>query len=221
MEKFTGDVIPLIAPLPDDMEGWVSAARTQNINILVKEKDLEVARKEVDRQSSGHYPTLSLVGRWNRDDQDGSLYGGGSDVERWEGLVELKIPLFNGFATSSKIREARLLVKAAEEELEKEIRSVTRESKAAFLGIKSSIENIKALRQAMVSNQSALDAKKEGFKAGLFPSLAVTDAERDLYQTKQEYAKSQYEYIIYSLRLKNAVGLLSQDDISIVNNWLE
>lgn len=220
-EKFQGYVIPLIAPLPDDMEGWVSAAKTQNRNILVKEKDLAVARKEVDRQRSGHYPTLSLVGRYNQDDQGGSLYGGGSDVEKWEGMVQLKIPLFNGFSTSSKTREARLLAKAAQEELEKEIRSVTRESKAAFLGIKSSIENIKALRQAMVSNQIALDAKKEGFKSGLFPSLAVTDAERDLYQTKQEYAKSQYEYIMYSLRLKKAVGLLKQEDISIVNSWLE
>ena len=73
----------------------------------------------------------------------------------------------------------------------------------------------------MISNQIALDAKKEGFKSGMFPSLAVTDAERDLYQTKQEYAKSQYEYILYSLRLKQSAGLLRQDDISIINDWLE
>ena len=220
-DKYAGDVIPLIIPLPDNIEEWVSAAKTQNLNILVKEKDLDVAEKEVFKQRSGHLPTLSLIGRWNRDDQRGSLYGGGSDIEQWEGLVELKFPLFNGFSTTSKVREARLLAKAAREELEKENRTVVRESKAAFLGIKSSIENIKALKQAMVSNQIALDAKKEGFKSGLFPSLAVTDAERDLYQTKQEYAKSQYEYIIYSLRLKKAVGLLKKEDISVVNNWLE
>ena len=220
-DKYAGDVIPLITPLPDNIDEWVSAAKTQNINILVKEKDLDVARKEVDRLRSEHLPTLSLVGRWNQDDQGGSLYGGGSDIEKWEGLVELKIPLFNGMSTSSKVREARLLAKVAREELEKENRTVIRESKAAFLGIKSSIENIKALKQAMISNQIALDAKKEGFKSGLFPSLAVTDAERDLYQTKQEYAKSQYEYIIYSLRLKKAVGLLKPEDISVVNNWLE
>ena len=219
--EFPVDVIPLIAPLPDDVETWVSAAKTQNKNILVKEKDVAIARKEVDRQKSGYMPALSLVGRWNKDIEGGSLYGGGSDVEKWEGLVELKIPLFNGFSTTSKIREARLLVRAAGEELEKETRSVTRETKAAFLGIKSSIENIKALKQAMISNQIALDAKKEGFKSGMFPSLAVTDAERDLYQTKQEYAKSQYEYILYSLRLKQSAGLLRQDDISIINDWLE
>jgi len=136
-------------------------------------------------------------------------------------VVELKIPIFNGLSTSSKVRETRLLLKAAEEDLEKEIRAITRETKAAFLGIKSSIDNINALKQAMISNQIALTAKKEGFKSGMFPSLAVTDAERDLYQTKQEYAKSQYEYIIYSLRLKKAVGLLTQEDIVTINGWLK
>ena len=134
--------------------------------------------------------------------------------------MELKIPLFNGLSTSSKVREARLLAKVAREELEKENRTAIRESKAAFLGIKSSIENIKALKQAMISNQIALDAKKEGFKSGLFPSLAVTDAERDLYQTKQEYAKSQYDYILNSLKLKRAVGLLRESDINTINSWL-
>jgi outer membrane protein len=73
----------------------------------------------------------------------------------------------------------------------------------------------------MISNQITLMAKKEGFNSGMFPSLAVTDAERDLYQTKQEYAKSQYEYILYSLRLKKAVGLLTEEDISTVNSWLK
>lgn len=218
---YTWDTIPLITPMPDNVDEWVASARRQNIDVLVKEKRVVVAGKEVSIQNSGHLPTLNLVGRMNRDIEDGSLYGGGSDLERWEGAVELKIPIFNGFSTSSKVREARLLLKAAEEDLEGEIRSATRESKAAFLGIKSSIENINALKEAMISNQITLTAKKEGFKSGMFPSLAVTDAERDLYQTKQEYTKSLYEYIIYSLRLKKAVGMLAQEDITVVNEWLK
>lgn len=218
--KYAGAAIPLIKPFPEDIEEWVSAAKKQNLKVLVKEKDLEVAKKEVERQVAGRLPSVSLVGRWNRDYQGGSLFGGQSDTEKWEGILEVKVPLFKGFSVSSKVREARLMVKAAEKELEKEIRLVTRESKAAYLGIISSIDNIQALKQAMVSNQIALEAKKEGFKSGLFPSLAVTDAERDLYQTKQEYAKSQYDYILNSLRLKRAVGLLKESDINTINSWL-
>lgn len=219
--EYNSDTIPLITPLPDNMEEWVSVAKKQNYQVLIKEKDLEVARKEVERKITEHYPTIALVGRLNRDVQGGSLFGGDSDVEKWEGSLQVKIPLFSGFSVSSKVREAKMLLKATEKELERETRSVTRESKAAFLGIKSSIDNIKALKQAMISNQIALEAKKEGFKSGVYPSLAVTDAERDLFLTKQEYAKSQYDYILNSLKLKKAVGLLKEEDISIVNGWLQ
>lgn len=219
--EYTGDTIPLIPPFPDNIVEWVDSAKKQNLQVLIKEKALEVARQEVKRQNGGHLPTVTLVGRWNRDIQGGSLFGGQSDIEKWEGILEVKIPIFNGFSVSSKVREAVLLLKAAEEDLKKETRSVTRESKAAFLGIKSSIDNIISLKQAMVSNQIALEAKKEGFKSGLFTSLAVTDAERDLHQAKQEYARSQYEYILNSLKLKKAVGLLKEDDIAVVNSWLK
>lgn len=219
-ETYSSSAIPLIKPYPENMEDWTSAAIKQNLGVLVKEKNLEVAKKEVERQKAGHFPSVSLVGRWNRDYQGGSLFGGESDTEKWEGVLEVKVPIFKGFSVSSKVREARLMFKAAEKELEREIRLVTRESKAAYLGIISSIDNIQALKQAMVSTQIALEAKKEGFKSGLFPSLAVTDAERDLYQAKRQYAKSQYDYILYSLRLKKAVGLLKESDISTINSWL-
>nr|WP_320191830.1 TolC family protein [uncultured Desulfobacter sp.] len=220
-EGYEGDAIPLILPEPDDVDTWVQATQKQNFGILARQKGLIIAEKEVKRQNGGHMPTVSLVGRLNRNVEGDSLYGGGSDIEKWEGSVEVKVPLFNGFSTSSKVREAKLLHKIAQQELETEIRSVTRESKAAFFGIKSAIESIKALKQALISNQIALYAKQEGFKSGMQPTLAVTDAQRDLFQTKHEYAKSQYEYIIYSLRLKKAVGLLNQEDIKVVNSWLD
>jgi outer membrane protein TolC len=56
-------------------------SKSQNIDVLIKEKRVVVAEKEVSIQNSGHMPTLNLVGRMNRDIEDGSLYGGGSDLE--------------------------------------------------------------------------------------------------------------------------------------------
>jgi outer membrane protein len=110
---------------------------------------------------------------------------------------------------------------AAKQDLEKEIRSVKRQTKAAFLGVKSSIKNTEAFRQSVLSNQIALDAKKEGFKSGLFPSLAVLDAARDLHKARLDFATSQYEYISSSLRLKRAVATLSEEDLVELNRWFE
>ncbi len=176
----------------------------------------------VERQKAGHYPTLSLVGRLNRDDQDDSLFaGGGSDIKTREATIQLNIPIFQGFSVSSRTREARQLYKAEKELLEKEIRAAKRETRAAFLGVKAAVKNAEAMKQSVIFNKISLEAKKEGFKAGLFPSLAVLDAERDFHLAKQGYAKANYEYILNSVRLKNAVGILTENDMAGINQWLE
>lgn len=216
-----GGEMPLLDPDPDNMDKWLNAALEQNLGIQVQQQEVLIAEREIKRQMGGHWPTLNLVGRLNRDQQGGSLFGGESDLETREAILQLNFPLFRGFSVQSKTREARKLLQAAQQDLEKVVRTVKRETRAAFLGVKSAIKSTEALRQSVVSTQIALEGKREGFKSGLFPSLAVIDAERDLRQAKMEYAKSKYEYVSNSLRLKKAVGTLNEEDLMGINRWLE
>lgn len=213
--------MPLIDPIPDNMGEWEEASKTQNLQVLVMEKKLIVAQKEVQRQKGQRYPTLSLVGTYDRDDEGGSLFGGESDLETKEAVLQLNIPIYQGGAVSSKVREARKMVDAAEQDLEREVRLAKREARSAFLSVKSAISNADALMQSMISLQIALESKKEGFKSGLFPSLSVVDAERDLYAAKKDYSRSHYEYMLNSLRLKKAVGTLGPEDLEDINRWIE
>jgi outer membrane protein len=66
-----------------------------------------------------------------------------------------------------------------------------------------------------------LEAKREGYRSGLYTILAVMDAERDLYRARRDYAVARYDYIMNSLRLKKAVGTLSDGDIASINDWFE
>ena len=213
--------IPLVGPDPDNLDNWMEAAPKQNFDVEAQRQAVEVAAKEIERQRAGHLPVLSLVARLNRDEEGGSLFGGESDVMTKEAYLQLTFPLFQGFSVLSKTREAIKLHSAAKADLEKEVRGVKRQAKASFLGVKSSIENAGAFRQSVLSTQIALEAKREGFKSGLFPALAVLDSERDLHRAKQDYAKAHYDYIINGLRLKKAVGTLTEEDMAGINQWLE
>lgn len=212
--------LPLKVPDPDDVDQWLEAAREHNIGILIKKQEVLVAKREIDRQKGGHIPNVSLVGRITRDDEGGSLFGGHSDIITREAIVQLNVPLFQGFAVQSRVTEARKLYQAAGQELEKEIRTTGRVVQSSFLGVKGAIESTAALRQSVISSRIALEGKQEGFKAGLLPSLAVLDAVRDLHRARQEYAKAQYDYILNSLELKRAVGNLTEEDIMEINQWL-
>src|SRR5438105_14633712 len=54
--------IRLAPPNPDNMQTWVDIAEKQAYPVLAQEAVAEVASLEIKRQSSGHWPTLDLVG---------------------------------------------------------------------------------------------------------------------------------------------------------------
>ena len=71
------------------------------------------------------------------------------------------------------------------------------------------------------AQEKALESKEEGRKAGLITVLPVLDATRDLYAAKRDYAQARYDYLTNRLKLKEAAGTLSEQDLVAVNGLLE
>jgi len=210
-----------VEPAPDDMESWVTRALEENLTLVSLRYGLEAARREIEKQRAAHWPTMDLVGQFKRDEADDTVVGGPSESETAEVFARATIPLFQGGYVASKTREARAMYQQAYEKTEKQRRSVVRETRAAFLGIKSSIRRIAALEQSLESQQLTVAAKKEGLTAGIFTTLNVLDAERDLYTVIRDLQKARYDYISFSLKLKLSEGSLGEQDIAAVNEWFD
>ncbi|MCK5717581.1 MAG: TolC family protein, partial [Thiomargarita sp.] len=60
-----------------------------------------------------------------------------------------------------------------------------------------------------------------GFELGTRTSVDVINAQRDLLRAQRNYSRARYDYVLNTLRLKLAVGLLSPDDLVGINDWLE
>ncbi|MCU7937875.1 MAG: TolC family protein [gamma proteobacterium symbiont of Bathyaustriella thionipta] len=76
------------------------------------------------------------------------------------------------------------------------------------------------MKQAVVSNESALKATEAGFEVGTRTIVDVLNVQRDLYRAKQEHSNSRYIYILNILELKQASGELARIDIETINKWL-
>jgi outer membrane protein len=92
---------------------------------------------------------------------------------------------------------------------------------ASYDGIRSSMSRADALKKSVESQTVLLEAKERGYKSGLYTSIAVLDAARDLYMYRRDYAQSRYEYVMNTLRLKQAVGTLTEAEIVTINGWLQ
>lgn len=214
-------------PLPADVEKWVVAAQQQNIQIAIAQAAAELADKEMSRALGGHLPTVDLVANYSRSlasetvvmGVPGSPFGG-SDITAKAIGVQLNMPLFQGGATQSKYREASANKDKAKQDLENAHRSVAVQTRQAYLGVVSGIAQVKALQQALKSSESLLEASKLGQSVGVRTNLDVLNAQQQLYSTRRDLYQAEYNYLLSRLRLKDAVGTLSEEDISAVNQAL-
>jgi outer membrane protein len=214
------DDIPLERPDPLDVDQWVATAVEQNPEVLARERTLDVAEREVRRQAAARYPTLNFLARLDDRDTRGSLFGGGSDVGTSDFAIQLKVPLYMGGSNGANTREAGKRVGQRTEELKLQRLTVGRQARASYLGVLSGISRTQALDESLRAQRSALDAKQRGYASGINTGIDVLDAERDLYLTLRDHAQARYDYVLSTLRLKQAAGTLSAEDLMRVNRLL-
>ncbi|OEF08583.1 hypothetical protein A1QI_16290 [Vibrio genomosp. F10 str. 9ZB36] len=216
-----GEELTLARPEPFAVETWLENAQKNNPSILAKQNAMSAALEEIRRQEGGHYPTLDFVASYNKSETEGSLFGGGSEVDTSTYMVQLNIPIYAGGAVSSKVRETENLYNKSKDELEEVWRKTSRETRAAFTGVTSAISKVKALQKSVEAYELAVEVKQESFESGVATSVTVLDAVRDLFIARTEYSAARYDYLYNNLRLKRAVGTLTEFDLQQINNALQ
>lgn len=214
-----GEDMPLVRPEPDIIEDWTKTSQDQNYQVVAAKHRMQAALQETKIQKSGHLPTLDLVARKGFDTTGGRF--GGAEIHETSVGVELSVPLFQGGLVSSRARQAQQRYNQAYEFLEQQYRSAQRQTRESYLGVISGISQVKALNQSVISSESALQATEAGFEVGTRTAVDVVASQRVLLQAKRDYARARYDYILNSLRLKQAAGTLSPEDLQEVNSWLE
>ncbi len=212
-----GTRLPLKPPTPEDEEQWAQTALAQNFGIAAAQQATELAKKNIEVQNSGHYPTLDLVGSYGRF-ETGSDFGTDSDT----GIIglELAVPLYTGGAVDSRTRQARYDYQAALEGLDQQRRGVNRQVRDAYRGVISTMSRVKALESTVVSFQSALESTQAGLEVGTRTMVDVLTVTRNLYDAQRNYSRSRYDYIINGLLLHQAASTLDRDLLEKANAWL-
>ena len=86
------------------------------------------------------------------------------------------MPIFNGGGTSSRVRESQYRWIAAKERLERTSRDTERQARDAYLGVNTEIARVQALKQAVESTQTALNAAEAGYEVGTRTTVDVLAA---------------------------------------------
>jgi len=212
----------LSAPQPADINQWVQSAETQNYGVIGQQLGLEIAQREIKRNRAGHYPTVDLVASRSHSNQSGavSLASPGGITDSNAVGVQWNIPLFSGFAVTSRVREAIALEDKARSDLENARRTAAQGARQSYLGVSNGLAQVKALEAAEVSSQSALESNRLGYQVGVRINIDVLNAQQQLYTTRRDLAKARYDTVVNGLKLRSAAGTLKEDDVVQINHLL-
>ncbi|MDP2452423.1 MAG: TolC family outer membrane protein [Polaromonas sp.] len=219
-----GLLVPVELPplLPADVNTWVRQSEDLHPTVRQAQANLEVAKLEIDKAEAGHKPTLDLTASYGvqRNPQGSATSPLDNRSNSTTVGLALNLPLFAGFATQNRIRETLSLEEKARTDLEGAKRGVALSTRTAYFGVLSGQGQVKALEAAEASSQSALDANKLGYQVGVRINIDVLNAQSQLFQTKRDLAQARYNVLIGGLRLRQANGTLTPEDLLLINSLL-
>ncbi|MBT5031320.1 MAG: TolC family outer membrane protein [Proteobacteria bacterium] len=231
LETITGTRYSNLADLPADTDvsiiladidrvAWIQLIEQNNLSLYQQQLRLEVAGRSVDIEKAGHYPTLEAVVNHGTRVNDGSIPGPGSRGQSTDASLQLSIPIFSGGRVRSRVRSANYEFEAARQDLSNVRSEINRQGEALLDQLSSQKQTVEALAKAVEANELALEAKQEGFAAGIETNLNVLDAQRDLFQTSLDYSRARYNTLILRLQLEQAAGNLSDTHLGQLNALL-
>ncbi|MFT5506501.1 MAG: outer membrane protein [Gammaproteobacteria bacterium] len=213
------DSLVLGLPEPADSNHWVELAKQSNPVLLAAISNQQAADHERRRQSSSRHPRVDFLANFN-DTNINDEGIGNYDQEDLSFSFQMNIPLYNGGRLSALRLQAESNYQSAQNNVLLQRRLTTQQTRIAYLGILSGISQVKALKQALASSTTALEATEAGFEVGTRTSVDVLVSLRGTYASRREYAQARYDYLVNSLKLKQAAGVLNADDLHGINRWL-
>jgi outer membrane protein len=219
----------LTSPEPSSEDRWVEMALQQNLSLVSSRLAADIARENVSSARGGHFPTLDLVASRYRLTSDGDYENanntpyGTTSLDQYQNTIgiQFNIPIYSGGMVSSQVRQAVYQHRAAKERLERVARQTEHDARDAYLGVLSEISHVQALRRALESNATALNATESGYEAGTRTAVEVLDSRRQWIQAQTDYSRSRYDYMVNVVKLQQAAGILSEQTLTSLNRLLK
>ena len=212
---------PIIRKLSEAhaMDDWAAQAEAGNLNVLIQQYNKTIADQQIELSRAGHYPTLNAVAsyRYGRNQSLGITL---ADINTALVGVEFNLPIYQGGLVDSRVRQAIANQEKAREDLNSALREATLNARQAYLNTTSADAQVQALERSVASTKLQLESTRLGVQVGVRTSLDVLNAQQQVFSAEQRLATARYDFYLASLSLKAAVGTLSAEDLTTVDQVL-
>ncbi|GAB4534230.1 MAG: TolC family protein [Thermodesulfovibrionia bacterium] len=201
---------PLIKDCPiNPLDCLKEIALRERAEIMSMDVQLEIAKDEVRYVKGSYFPNLSIEGVYLKEESEPSPTF--SIDKRVYGVLRFDFPFFEGGLRRAEVSQARARFRQVEYNISEMKKRIALDVESAYLNYQTALgvlESNKAKQKYALDNFNAVSKQ---FEFGLVDSLDVIDANTLLSTTERELANAEYDHQLSIMRLRHALGLLSDD----------
>ncbi len=204
-EDFTADAVLLADE--SDVEN-----RTE-MKVLKKQEELLVLQKEA--RKAAYYPTLSLTAGYNYMGQ-GEKFPIGSGLENgvyWSDFasisLNLRVPIFSGFANKARVSQADIELRTLQEEIKLTELGLDLEYQNAKSQIENNLIAIENQQENVNLAQKVVDNTQNNYRLGLANLTDLLEAQNALVDAKNNYSNVMLQFKLAEIQLLKSKGELN------------
>jgi len=184
------------------------SGRTE-MRLMNIQRDLLVLQKKA--YIAEYYPNLSLTGNISTTGQSDKfdLFKKNGSAFYYDASaigLTLKVPIFNGFATRSRVRQANVDILKADEDIRETKNSLNLAYENAKIQLKNNINTIRAQRQNVQLAQEIYNSTQNNYNNGLAALTDLLDTENALTEAQNSYTQALLNYKIAEIQLIKSNG---------------
>jgi outer membrane protein len=197
---------PLPHELPASLADANAIAMDNNPNVTTAEFQERSALDATDQVRGELWPTLSLIGRLQRQEE---VSRKDARLDSAEALVNLTVPLYQAGAVYSRLRERQQLVAEQRRLLDQSQRDAVENATRAWNALETAGAEIGSFTKQVEANQIALDGVEKEAEVGARTVLDVLDAQQELLDSQVSLVRAQRDQVVAAFELDAALGALT------------
>jgi outer membrane protein len=187
----------------------VNISNRTEMKLMDVQRDLLVLQRKA--YVAEYYPSLALTGNLSYTGQSDKfdLFKSNSTAFWYDASaigLSLRIPIFNGFATRSRVRQADVDIKKADEDRRQTSNSLNLAYENAKIQLKNSMVTINAQRENVVLAQEIYQSTQNNYNNGLAALTDLLDTENALTEAQNSYTQALLNYKIAEIQLIKSNG---------------
>lgn len=203
--SFNASLVPI-----DTLENWFMLAQKGNLDLANNSFATQQAYHRYQAKDVGVYPQASITMAQNHS----SITGDSTTLS-----IGMSGNFYDGGLNNAETTEAKETWHASQQQGQALLRATQQQVRRWHQAVDTGRQQIQALDQLHISVQASLAGKNKEYQLGLRGISDILDAQKLVFSAQRSWANARLDLVLNQLRLKQVSGLLSDDDLTQLDQW--